>query len=126
MEPSYIEILTYTFRAQGAAMGIEDAGALGTLLEHMKDLRDLPNLLQTYERIRKPRALDIRRRSEDLKHVYTLPDGPQQEGRDRALLHEEPREGWANFLSDPVMRPYIYGYDIISVTRRAIGLSEDK
>ncbi|GAM41918.1 hypothetical protein TCE0_042r15422 [Talaromyces pinophilus] len=115
----------FPYMAQGAAMGIEDAGALGTLLEHIKDLSDLPKLLHTYERIRKPRALEIRRRSEAFKHVYTLPDGPQQEERDTALLHEKPREGWANFLSDPVMRPYVYEYDIVAMTRKAIGSSED-
>lgn len=115
----------HTSRAQGAAMGIEDAGALGTLLEHVKDSRDLPKVLQIYERIRKPRALEIRRRSENLKHVYTLPDGPQQRERDNALLHEKPREGWANFLLDPVLRPYTYAYDIVTVTRKAIGLSQE-
>lgn len=107
-------------------MGIEDAGALGTLLEHITDLRDLPKLVQTYERIRKPRALEVRRRSEALKDVYTLPDGPQQEERDRALLHEKPRGEWPNFLSDPVMRPYIYGYDVVGMTRKTIVSSDDE
>ena len=105
-------------------MGVEDAGALATLFENISDKSEIPSLLSLYEKIRKPRALKIRQRSENLKFTYTLEDGPEQEARDNALLHGPPTDGWANFLSDPVLRPYTYSYDVIAETRMALKMAK--
>ena len=104
-------------------MGIEDAGALGTLLEKISSKSQLPEMVHMYESIRKPRALYLRGRSEAFKTTYTLPDGPEQHRRDFALLQEEPSDGWANFLSDPVLGPQTYGYNVISEANTAWKLS---
>ena len=104
-------------------MGIEDAGALGTLLGKIATKSQLPGIVRMYESLRKPRALYLRSRSEAFKTTYTLPDGPEQLRRDYVLLQEKPSDGWANFLSDPVLGPQTYGYNVISEANAAWKLS---
>ena len=90
-------------------MGIEDAGALSTFLGKMGEKSQLPEMIRLYEDIRKPRALELRRLSTAFKELYTLLDGPEQQARDDALRSGEPYDGWPNFMSDPVLKPKLYG-----------------
>lgn len=44
------------FGGQGANQALEDAGALGLLLEGLLDAKDLPNRLALFEKVRRLRA----------------------------------------------------------------------
>lgn len=48
-----------------------------------------------------------------------LPDGPQQEERDRRMMEEEPYEGYPNPFGDPTIQQWLYDYDCIEVASRA-------
>ncbi|PCH42698.1 FAD/NAD(P)-binding domain-containing protein [Wolfiporia cocos MD-104 SS10] len=73
------------YRAQGAAMAIEDAAVLGILLSHVSSVSQLPNLLRAYESVRLPRASQTQTWSTANQNYSHLPDGPEQEARDAAL-----------------------------------------
>ncbi|KAH8108578.1 FAD/NAD-binding domain-containing protein [Phellopilus nigrolimitatus] len=82
------------YRAQGAAMAIEDAAVLGNLLSRLAEpvAQHLPLLLHAYERLRYVRATNTQETSALNKYIFHLPDGPEQQARDasmrRAMLAE--------------------------------------
>jgi salicylate hydroxylase len=84
------------FMAQGAAQSIEDGAALASLLKAMPD--DVPGALSRYEAIRKPRATRLQEASANNRTRFHLPDGPDQQARDRALAASGDRSianiGW--------------------------------
>ena len=96
---------------QGAAMAIEDAAVLGTLLSKMQHRAQIPDILSLYERLRKPRTKAIRDRARAIRKVYTLEDGPLQQERDRQLRELVPYDGCPNFLADPSLQRTLFGYD---------------
>ena len=71
------------FMAQGAAQGLEDGAALTACLE--RDAPDVPRALQRYEQLRLPRASKIQAMSTENKRRFHLPDGPEQQERDRRM-----------------------------------------
>ncbi|TFY64344.1 hypothetical protein EVG20_g5982, partial [Dentipellis fragilis] len=73
------------YRAQGAAMAVEDAAVLGALISHMRDVSQLPTLLQAYEDLRLSRCTETQQSSRLNQHIFHLPDGPEQEARDTAM-----------------------------------------
>ncbi len=70
------------YRAQGAAMAIEDAAVLGNLLSRLSHPAQLKPLLQAYENLRLPRTAETQRQSRLNQTIFHLPDGPEQEQRD--------------------------------------------
>ena len=70
--------------AQGAAQAIEDGGTLAAILRTMKD--DVPAALRRYEELRKPRATRLQEASAVNRVRFHLPDGPEQQARDAAML----------------------------------------
>ncbi|RDX43059.1 FAD/NAD(P)-binding domain-containing protein [Lentinus brumalis] len=70
------------YRAQGAAMAIEDAAVLGNLLSRLSHPAQLKPLLQAYEDLRLPRTAETQRQSRLNQKIFHLPDGPEQEQRD--------------------------------------------
>ncbi|RDX40070.1 FAD/NAD(P)-binding domain-containing protein [Lentinus brumalis] len=89
IHPSYKVILLgdachpmLPYRAQGAAMAIEDAAVLGNLLSHLSHPAQLKSLLQAYENLRLPRTAETQRQSRLNQTIFHLPDGPEQEQRD--------------------------------------------
>ncbi|KAI0759543.1 FAD/NAD-P-binding domain-containing protein [Trametes elegans] len=73
------------YRAQGAAMAIEDAAVLGNLLSRLREPAQLRPLLQAYEGLRLPRTAETQRQSRLNQTIFHLPDGPEQEARDAGM-----------------------------------------
>lgn len=94
------------YRAQGAAIAIEDAAVLGALLSYVSSLSQLPALLHVYEDLRYvctnppstsprrsahrspnrlPRATATQETSRLNQNIFHLPDGPAQRARDDAM-----------------------------------------
>ncbi|KDQ19543.1 hypothetical protein BOTBODRAFT_170623 [Botryobasidium botryosum FD-172 SS1] len=70
------------YRAQGAAMAIEDGVVLGDLLSRIPALSALPTLLKAYQELRLARATATQLASRENQHIFHLPDGPEQQARD--------------------------------------------
>ncbi|KAJ3716990.1 FAD/NAD(P)-binding domain-containing protein [Lentinula raphanica] len=73
------------YRAQGAAMAIEDAAVLGNLFSRISDSSQIPLLLNAYQQLRHARATATQEASARNRSVYHLPDGADQELRDAAM-----------------------------------------
>ncbi|KAH6897960.1 hypothetical protein BKA70DRAFT_1528082 [Coprinopsis sp. MPI-PUGE-AT-0042] len=73
------------YRAQGAAMALEDAAVIGNLLSRITSLSELPALLRAYQTIRHGRASSTQYSSRENREIFHLPDGPAQEARDAAM-----------------------------------------
>jgi salicylate hydroxylase len=94
----------YPFMAQGAAQSIEDGATLVALLAAGGDPLAA---LQRYQEIRLPRVTQLQLLSRANKHRYHMPDGPEQEARDAAIVASRER-------SPEAMR-WLFGYDAGSV-----------
>ncbi|KIL59725.1 hypothetical protein M378DRAFT_970132 [Amanita muscaria Koide BX008] len=79
------------YRAQGAAMAIEDAAVLGNLFSRVTSKSQIPTLLEAYQAIRYERATGTQLTSLSLQKVFHYPDGPEQEARDAAMREEMER-----------------------------------
>ncbi|EPQ53357.1 FAD/NAD P-binding domain-containing protein [Gloeophyllum trabeum ATCC 11539] len=73
------------YRAQGAAMAIEDAAVLGNLFSRVSHQSQIKPLLHAYMSLRLPRTADTQNQSRLNQHIFHLPDGPEQEKRDEAM-----------------------------------------
>ncbi|GAA4228372.1 FAD-dependent monooxygenase [Actinomadura meridiana] len=89
----------FPFFAQGAAQAIEDAALLSRCLA--EDVTDPPRALRRYETLRRPRTTRLQEVSHARSDVNHLPDGPDQEARDRSFGDSDPLVGNA----------WIYEYD---------------
>jgi salicylate hydroxylase len=90
------------FLAQGAGQAIEDAAALARCLS--ETAADIPRALDRYETARRPHTAKIQRMSWDNNTFYHLPDGPEQQARDKALQGAATESGLATLR-------WIYGND---------------
>lgn len=68
---------------QGGAQAIEDVAVLDAALRQLSTTDDIPVLLQAYEYARKSRAEQALALSSLNREVLHLPDGPEQQDRDR-------------------------------------------
>ncbi|KAL9116383.1 MAG: hypothetical protein Q9187_007091 [Circinaria calcarea] len=105
--------------AQGAAQAFEDCAVLAVLFSKIQSKSQIPDILSIYERIRKPRAREVRIRAREMRTVFGMRDGPLQQERDRQLLEHAPFEGYPNPLADPVLQKWLYGYRAIEEAERA-------
>jgi len=89
----------FPFFAQGAAQAIEDAATVTRCLAD--DIADPARALRRYEALRQPRTTRLQEVSHARSLLNHLPDGPEQEARDRSFADADPLlvNGW------------IYGYD---------------
>lgn len=71
----------FPFVAQGAAAALEDAVALGEVLQ---EARDLPGALHAYERQRRPRTTQIQSAARNIGRIYHMPR-PFSFGRDLVM-----------------------------------------
>lgn len=92
-------------------MAFEDAAILGTLFAKVQHASQLPDILFIYERLRKPRTMAVRVRNSAMREPFEFVDGPLQQERDRQLRHQTPFDGFPNFLADPILQEFLFGYD---------------
>ncbi|RVX72524.1 hypothetical protein B0A52_03714 [Exophiala mesophila] len=118
------------FLAQGASMSIEDGPALAECLSRVRELEDIPKYLRVFEQLRKPRCEKLQLCSRLNGQMWHLPDGPQQEERDRGFERDdfakaeteqsEQESENVNPWSDRNFQPWLFGYDIVKETRKAL------
>jgi hypothetical protein len=84
-ETPSLRIISQPYRAQGAAMAIEDGAVLGNLLSRISRRSQLRPLLQAYQDLRLPRTAAVQRSSRLNQHIFHLPDGPEQRERDENM-----------------------------------------
>jgi salicylate hydroxylase len=84
----------FPFFGQGAAQAIEDAAVLAQCLAG--DPADPAAAIQRYEAARIPRTTRLQEVSHARAHVNHLPDGPEQEARDKSFTEGDPlvANGW--------------------------------
>ena len=105
--------------AQGAAQGIEDAVVLATMLAHISDKAQIPDIIAMYEGLRKPHALKLKCRSLEMREINSMRDGPLQQERDLQCVQREPFEGYPIPWADPVFQKWMYGYDACEEATKA-------
>ncbi|KFZ11099.1 hypothetical protein V501_04900 [Pseudogymnoascus sp. VKM F-4519 (FW-2642)] len=102
------------YMSQGAAMAVEDGGALATVLSLISDPEEIPRALEVFEAERMKRSVQMQQASLLNGTLWHFPDGPEQRLRDESMKPEvEGRSfSWsANQWSDPVTQWWAYGYD---------------
>ncbi|MGH7094971.1 MAG: FAD-dependent monooxygenase [Stellaceae bacterium] len=92
----------YPFMAQGAAQAIEDGAALAACLAAAGE-SDPAETLRRYEQLRLPRVTRLQQMSRANKTRYHLPDGPEQQARDAALVATRERA--------PEAMQWLFGHD---------------
>jgi len=90
--------------------------ALFAKLSHKSQIADI---LTIYEQLRSPRALELKRRSQDMRSVFALHDGLQQQERDRQLTQQKAFKGYPLPWMDPVFQDWLYSYDVASEVKKA-------
>jgi salicylate hydroxylase len=90
------------FMAQGAAQAIEDAATLAICLKDVVHSR-IPEALQRYEALRRPRTTKVQEISLANATTFHLPDGPKQQERDAQMSARS--AGRANSIA------WLYGHD---------------
>lgn len=73
------------YRAQGAAMAIEDGAVLGNLLSYLSHKSQIAPLLRAYQGLRYARASETQRQSRANQKIFHYEDGPEQESRDASM-----------------------------------------
>ena len=96
--------------AQGAAQAIEDAAVLTISLSLAEDV---PTALGVYEAVRKSRAEVIQDSAATTRHVLHLPDGPEQEKRDKAIAGTGPNP---DLWVDQEWQDFMWGVDVMKDT----------
>ena len=78
--------------AQGSAMCMEDAAVIAKCLSCISIKEDIPKATFAFQEIRKPRTEKVQQASWEMQTFWSLPDGPQQEARDRKLRGEPAKD----------------------------------
>lgn len=113
------------YLAQGANSSVEDGAVLGVLLSKISrvgpDRTDMSEVLQLYQQVRKDRSERVAAGTMQQRHYNHLPDGPEQEARDRTMLEQfdEQLPGYPFFWAEPVLQKWIFGYDAIKEAEQA-------
>ena len=113
-------------------MAVEDAAALAECLSHITDDSVTPSLrtaLTVFEKTRQPRTKAVQEASLQAGNILHLPDGPEQEARDAAMISDAETEvvnERAYGLAHTQTRDRWYGYDVVQAVReewtRTLGL----
>ncbi|KAI5119660.1 hypothetical protein M0805_007751 [Coniferiporia weirii] len=78
------------YRAQGAAMAMEDAATLGVLFSQISSLAEISELGEAYQKLRVPRCAQAQNASRVNRQVFHMPDGEAQIARDLQLATANP------------------------------------
>lgn len=118
------------FLAQGASMSIEDGPALAECLSRVRDIEDIPKYLRIFEQLRKPRCEKMQLCSRLNGQMWHLPDGQQQEERDRGFGRDDFTEAETkssqqqgenvNPWSNRDFQPWLFGYDVVKDVRKVL------
>ena len=93
-------------------MGFESASVLANLLAKATATAQIPALLKVYSSMRQSRTSHVIRASKNLGIAFTLPKGPLQAERDRALREEKPPcVGYPHVLEDPFFQSWLWGFN---------------
>ncbi|KAJ9608058.1 hypothetical protein H2200_007046 [Cladophialophora chaetospira] len=117
------------YLAQGANSSIEDGGVLGRLLSHVKTKHQLPWAIELYESLRKSRSEKIVRETFHQRDAFHMPDGPEQQERDRLFASQLGAPVSQKFPSRwtcPEVQPWLYGYDAYLEADKAVKLNPYK
>jgi salicylate hydroxylase len=98
----------------GAGMAIEDAGALGAVLEGLKDVGEVTGRLSVWDRVRRPRASAVQLLSRTIGLVYELSKETQDMVRGYLSEEELPE-----FTRECVNR-MLFSYDCLGEARRVV------
>lgn len=100
--------------AQGAAQAMEDAAVLQCVLA--KCSSNIPLALEVYEQVRKARAEAVQGSAATTRKALHLPDGPEQEERDRKIAGAG--EGGENpdLWADKQFQEFMWGTDVMKDT----------
>lgn len=104
---------------QGASQAIEDAACLAELFGKVQHRSQVPDALTIFQDLRQTRCLEISRHAEKVGRVWTFPDGPHQQERDRQLKEHQPFEGYPNPFSDTYLHKWLYDYDVTEAVGEA-------
>ncbi|KAL2002286.1 hypothetical protein VTN02DRAFT_264 [Thermoascus thermophilus] len=104
---------TLPYLASGAGMSLEDGAVLGECLARIQKKSDVKLALRVYEACRKKRTSKIVERGNLQQYLYHLPDGPEQEERDRIMRMNPTPPGDPLVWRDPELSPWLLGYDHI-------------
>jgi salicylate hydroxylase len=98
----------------GAGMAIEDAGALGVVMEGVKDVDEVTARLMVWDRVRRPRASAVQLLSRTIGVEYEL--SPETQDMVRRYLTEEALPDFTR----PCVNRMLFSYDCLGETRRAV------
>jgi salicylate hydroxylase len=108
------------YMSQGAAMAIEDGGALACGLCLISSADEIPFAMNVFEAERMKRTGQMQNASLQNGKLWHFADGPQQRLRDLSMRPEVEGKSFswsANQWSDPVTQWWAYGYDAEEVER---------
>lgn len=117
------------YLAQGASMAIEDGAALAECLSRVQTKEEIPRCLGVFEGVRKSRCERIQECSRLNGEMWHMPDGPQQEARDRALAKDdfqeeltltEVKDANPNLWSDKGFQPWLFGHNVFAETSKVL------
>lgn len=110
------------YMSQGAAMAVEDAGALAEALELVADGRGLSEALELWESQRLTRTSQMQTASLINGRLWHFADGAEQRARDEAMRPEVEGKHFItspNQWSDPTTQKWCYAYDAERAIREA-------
>ena len=111
------------YLAQGVNSSIEDGGVLGRLLACLESKDQLRHRVKLYEQLRKARSEAIVRETFHQRDAFHLPDGPEQQERDRLFASMLGKEITCKFPSRWTcveVQPWLYGYDAYKEADQAL------
>jgi salicylate hydroxylase len=111
------------YLAQGANSSLEDGAVLGYVLAALRSKEQLPQALETFQRLRKTRGEAIVRETFAQRKDSHMLKGPEQKVRDELMLSKLGKEIDVKFPSRwqcPVVQPWLYGYDAKTETEAAL------
>ncbi|KAI0475576.1 FAD binding domain-containing protein [Xylariaceae sp. FL0804] len=103
------------YLAQGANSAMEDGAVLGRLLGTIRDAAEVPRVLGEYQAQRRERVYEIAHQSSRQREDLHLPDGPEQQARDKIFTEGLPWEReYPSRWTCPKVQPWLFGYDALA------------